>query len=443
MSRQMERELRTFRPVLIIAPLSTLSHWAGELQRFGRRYTSVSVPPFAAGADAAGRFTVYVLNGSRSERESRMKELFAHAERLMKQPPAPSSASRTDPFVLGRPAAKPPTPVLLIPHDMLTKTLSGAVRQNRRVDWHLVTVDDTQRIKCASSALFKKVCELHSVPRLVLTGTPLQDNTAELFSLLRLLAPHAFVSSELVEQLDSALLAASQSSALEYRKLHILLCRRVHRLLMPFILRREKSILKTALPPIRDYAVLCPSLPFQSAQLEEVQRKHQAGTLTGNPHIQYRKILLHPYTTQALFHVDEEVVRTSGRLLMLDFMMRLLQRTRHTFLVLCGWTLMLDIVEALCGMRGIHYVRLDGRTSVAQREAEIRGFNRPMNSPSGVAEEAGGGSSGAEGGNTAFRPRHNSRHRTSTEAQASHQAWMAREMGKTSRRCRRRRRVAF
>ncbi|KAG5478490.1 hypothetical protein LSCM4_04723 [Leishmania orientalis] len=416
MSRQMERERRTFRPVLIIAPLSTLSHWAGEFQRFGRRYTSASVPPLPAGADAAERFTVYVLNGSRSERESRMKEFLAHVERLMQQPPAPSSASRTDPFLLGKPAAKPPTPVLVIPHDMLTKPLSGALRQIRRVDWHLVAIDEAQRIKCASSALFKKVCELHSVSRLVLTGTPLQNNTMELFSLLRFLASHAFVSCELFEQLDSALLAASQSSALEDRELHILLCRRVHRLLMPFILRREKTILKTALPPIRDYAVLCPLLPFQSAQLEEVQRKHQAGTLTGNPHIQYRKILLHPYTTQAFFYVDEEVVRTSGKLLVLDFMMRFLQRTRHKFLVFCGWTLMLDVVESLCGMRGIPYVRLDGRTSVAQREADIRGFNRPMTSPSGVAEEAGGGSSSAEGGNTACRLRHNSRHRTSTEA---------------------------
>ncbi|AYU78993.1 SNF2 family N-terminal domain containing protein, putative [Leishmania donovani] len=202
-----------------------------------------------------------------------MGEFLAHVERLTQRPPTPGGASR----------ATPATPVVVIPHDMLTKPPSGALRQTSRVDWHVVAIDETQRIKCARSVLFKKVCELHSVSRLVLTGTPLQKNTMELFSLLRFLAPNTFVPSELFEQLDSALLAASRSSALEGRELHNLLCRRVHRLLMPFILRRERSILKTALPPIRDYAVLCPLLPFQSAQLKEAEQKHHAGTLSGNP----------------------------------------------------------------------------------------------------------------------------------------------------------------
>ncbi|TPP51316.1 SNF2 N-terminal domain family protein [Leishmania donovani] len=356
----LERELRTFRPVLIIAPLSTLPHWAGELQFFSRRHTAAAVSPCPGGVDAAERFTVYVLNGPRSERESRMGEFLAHVERLTQRPPTPGGASR----------ATPATPVVVIPHDMLTKPPSGALRQTSRVDWHVVAIDETQRIKCARSVLFKKVCELHSVSRLVLTGTPLQKNTMELFSLLRFLAPNTFVPSELFEQLDSALLAASRSSALEGRELHNLLCRRVHRLLMPFILRRERSILKTALPPIRDYAVL--------------------------------KILLHPYTTQSLFYVDEEVVYTSGKLLVLDFMMRFLQRTHHKFLTLCG-------------MRGIPYVRLDDRTTVQQREANIQGFNSSVASGNGVAEEAGGGGGDAEGDPATSRQRRHSLQHASTD----------------------------
>lgn len=333
-----------------------------------------------------------------------MGEFLAYVACLTQQPPTPGGASH----------ATPATPVMVIPHDMLTKPLSGALRQIRRVAWHVVAIDEAQRIKCSRSVLFKRVCELHSISRLVLMGTPLQNNTMELFSLLRFLAPHTFVSSELFEQLDSALLATSRLSALEDCELHILLCRRVHRLLIPFILRRERSILKMALPPIRDYAVLCPLLPFQSAQLKKVERRHHAVILSGNPHIQYRKILLHPYTTQSFFYVDEEVVRTSGKLLVLDFMMRFLQRTQHKFLVFCGWTLVLDIVETLCGMRGIPYVRLDGRTTIKQREANIRGFNKSVDSGNGVVEVADGDSSDAESDAATPRPRRNSRQRTST-----------------------------
>ncbi|KPI87444.1 hypothetical protein ABL78_3475 [Leptomonas seymouri] len=399
---QLDFALRCFRPVLIIAPLSTLPHWVAEFQRFSRRRVGAEtvtaaagggrapsrvLPPPTSGADAclgaADRFAVYMLNGPRAERESRMHAFLEHARSLEQEPPATITAATSKSTTV--------TPVLVIPHDMLTKPLSGPLRQIARVQWHVVVIDEAQRIKSAQSTLFKKVRLLQSVSRLVLTGTPLQNNTTELFSLLQFLAPHAFTSSssDLFEQLDSALMAASRSRALEDRELHILLCRRVHRLLTPFILRREKTVLQASLPPIRDYAVLCPLLPFQEAQLEEVKRKHQAGVLSGNPHIQFRKILLHPYTTQAFFYVDEEVVQTSGKLLVLDFMMRFLQRTRHKFLVFCGWTLVLDVVETLCGLRGVPYVRLDGKTSVEKRNANIEGFNRRAPEEGEVADGGG------------------------------------------------------
>ena len=405
-NQRLEGAYTVFRPVLIIAPLSTLPHWASEFHRFSRRRAgaggvgagagSAAAPSSAhvlslrasAGAEAQDsqrdRFTVYVLNGARAEREERMRAFVEHIHASEEE-----QRQQHRQHISCGPAA---TPVLIIPHDMLTKPLSGPLRQIPRVRWHVVVIDEAQRIKSAQSTLFKKVRLLHSISRLVLTGTPLQNSTTELFSLLQFLAPQSFtsVASDLFEQLDSALIAAGRSTALEDRELHLLLCRRVHRLLMPFILRREKTILKTALPPIRDYAVLCPLLPFQKKQLEEVKRKHQEGTLSGNPHIQLRKILLHPYTTQSFFYVDEEVVQTSGKLLVLDFMMRFLQRTRHKFLVFCGWTLMLDVVETLCGMRGIPYVRLDGKTSVETREANIKGFNRPMQGE----EEEGGADAG-------------------------------------------------
>ncbi|KPA83944.1 hypothetical protein ABB37_02098 [Leptomonas pyrrhocoris] len=395
---RLDREWSRFRPVLIIAPLSTLPHWNAEFRRFSRRGAAaggergkgaaVAPSPLqnSSGAplrDTQERFTAYVLNGPRGEREERMRAFLEHTQGLEEPPPQSPVTPTTAP-----PQASMTTPVLVIPHDMLTKPLSGPLRQISRVRWHVVVIDEAQRIKSAQSSLFKKVCLLDSISRLVLTGTPLQNNTTELFSLLQFLAPQSFTSSAgaLFEQLDSALMAASRSSALEDRELHLLLCRRVHRLLMPFILRREKTILKAALPPLRDYAVLCPLLPFQAAQLAEVRRKHEEGTLSGNPHIQYRKILLHPYTTQAFFYVDEQVVQTSGKLLVLDFMMRFLQRTRHKFLVFCGWTLVLDVVETLCGMRGIPYVRLDGKTPVEKREANIEGFNRPFTKLEGEGE---------------------------------------------------------
>ncbi|KEG07885.1 putative SNF2 family N-terminal domain-containing protein [Trypanosoma grayi] len=342
------------RPVLIVAPLSTLPHWQDELERFGLRDVgrSASSPP-----PPPLLFTAYVLNGSREERVEVTRRFLSHAEQQQ----------------------QPATPVLVAPHDMFVRPLHASMRRLRHVLFHVTIVDEAHRIKNAESVLFNKLSQLKSTTRLVLTGTPLQNNVAELFSLLQFLTPQMILSrrsgKELMERLDGALMHASRSGALEDEELHLLLCRRVHALVSPFVLRRELSLLQHMLPPKREFTIWCPMLPLQRDMLEQLELKRQCGRLVGNATIHARKLLLHPYTTEDAFYIDEDVISSSGKMLVLDFMMRFLCKTQHKFLVFCSWTLVLDIVETVCQMRGMPFVRLDGKTSVDDRKKNIARFN--------------------------------------------------------------------
>lgn len=391
-------------PVLIVAPLSTLPHWQKEFDQFG----------------AGGYFSLYVLNGPRADRDHRVREFTQHVNyreqhsqfcrggndeiaEMVADNGAPifdahgvqSSTTRVDCESRGGVTGKAGsqhvqwfarTPVLIIPHDLLVRPLLGPQRLIPRVNWHVVVMDEAQRIKNAQGSLFQRMCCLSCVSRLVLTGTPLQNNVVELFALLQFLAPHTFHRKQhrqLFEELDEALRDASRSNALEDQELHILLCRRVHQLLLPFILRRDKSVIAAVLPAKKEYTIVCPLLDPQRRRIREVEAKQREGRLSGNLSIQIRKILLHPYTLLPYFYVDEDVVRTSGKLLVLDFMMRFLQRTQHKFLVFCSWVMVLDVVESLCSWRNIPFVRLDGRTSVEQREVNIRQFNTGLDAATG------------------------------------------------------------
>lgn len=65
-----------------------------------------------------------------------------------------------------------------------------------KVIYHYVIIDEAQKIKNENSLLSVVVRQFKSTARLLLTGTPLQNNLHELWSLLNFLLPDVFASSE-------------------------------------------------------------------------------------------------------------------------------------------------------------------------------------------------------------------------------------------------------
>lgn len=383
-------------PHLVIVPLSVLSNWISEIERFCPTLRAV-------------RF-----HGPKEER-ARIKEEELH------------DLKEFD--------------VVVTTYEIL---VSEANFFKRKYVWTSVVVDEGHRLKNEKSQLSEKLRAVPCLSKVILTGTPLQNNLRELWAMLHYLAPDVFTShsAELFEDgfdlargyIDSALL------------------RQARKLLSVFMLRRIKENVDINLPNRKELTILVPLTKQQielykqllcaldSDTIETVMResstqppvedadgrgsKHQSTsslidldaedaqklakkttnsnsgaviTSTGsggssesdwrklmNLLLQLRKVCNHTYllpdTAPDPYEITEHIVSGSGKLLMLDRMLPRLRTDGHRVLLFSQFTSMLDLLEDYCELREFPFVRLDGETNRVKRRLDVRRFNAP-NSP--------------------------------------------------------------
>lgn len=102
------------------------------------------------------------------------------------------------------------------------------VSQLSKIFWRWVVVDEAHRLKNKNSKLFGALKNIRSEHRVILTGTPVQNNTTELWNLLHFIDPHRFHEAE---QFQRDFGDVKNSEQLE----------RLHSELKPYLLRRMKE----------------------------------------------------------------------------------------------------------------------------------------------------------------------------------------------------------
>ncbi|XP_069466693.1 lymphoid-specific helicase [Ambystoma mexicanum] len=131
--------------------------------------------------------------------------------------------------------------------------------------WKYLILDEGHRIKNMNCRLIRELKQFSSDNKLLLTGTPLQNNLAELWSLLNFLLPDVFDDLKSFESWFD-ITAISQNaegivaSEREQNILHML-----HQILTPFLLRRLKSDVTLEVPPKREVIVYAPLTKKQEA----------------------------------------------------------------------------------------------------------------------------------------------------------------------------------
>lgn len=114
----------------------------------------------------------------------------------------------------------------------------------RRFHWRYVIIDEAHRIKNENSVLSRVVRMLRTNYRLLITGTPLQNNLHELWALLNFLLPEIFSSAEKFEEWFGMGDGGKEKEAEVVQQLH--------KVLRPFLLRRVKSDVERGLPPKKE-----------------------------------------------------------------------------------------------------------------------------------------------------------------------------------------------
>ncbi len=124
----------------------------------------------------------------------------------------------------------------------------------RRKKWKYLILDEAQNIKNFKSQRWQLLLNFQSQRRLLLTGTPLQNNLMELWSLMHFLMPAVFQSHKDFKEWFSNPLSGMIEGSSEYNENVV---RRLHKVLRPFLLRRLKSEVEKQLPKKFEHVVMC------------------------------------------------------------------------------------------------------------------------------------------------------------------------------------------
>jgi SWI/SNF-related matrix-associated actin-dependent regulator of chromatin subfamily A member 5 len=214
--------------------------------------------------------------------------------------------------------------------------------------------------------------------RLLLTGTPLQNNLHELWALLNFLLPELFSSAE---DFDSWF---KDENMLSNRDI----VGRLHRVLQPFLLRRIKSDVEKSLLPKKEMKVYVGLSKMQREWYTKILMKdidvvNSAGkvekTRLMNILMHLRKCCNHPYLFDGAeptpFTTDKHLVDNCGKMILLDKLLTKLQQQGSRVLIFSQMSRMLDILEDYCYWRGHKYCRLDGTTAHDLRQQQIDEYN--------------------------------------------------------------------
>ncbi|KAI8917041.1 SNF2 family N-terminal domain-containing protein [Powellomyces hirtus] len=353
-------------PFLVICPLSVLSSWMTEAKRW--------VPDL----------TVMCFHGTVAERD-RLKHEYTR-----------------------------------IRADILVTSYEQYVSENhwfKTITWKYVVLDEGHKIKNEKTNVSTTLRGLSSQYRLLLTGTPLQNNLHELWALFHWLFPEVFT--------DATAKKFDDSFNLTKGTYDVTILTHARRLLEKVMLRRMKAQVDFQIPPKEEITLYVPISPMQrfwykrlltrldtmtlqdlfstgkSSNLDGQENKMAASEMNHleetkavmeysmqsgggdwkrmmNLVMQLRKCCNHPYmlpnSEPEPFITGEHIVLASSKMILLDKLLKHLRKGGHRTLLFSGFTGMLDILEDFMIFRNVPYCRLDGSTARPRRTLDIRLF---------------------------------------------------------------------
>lgn len=251
----------------------------------------------------------------------------------------------------------------------------------KKFNWRYLVIDEAHRIKNEKSKLSEVVREFKTTNRLLLTGTPLQNNLHELWSLLNFLLPDVFNSADDFDGWFNANNISGNTQLVE----------RLHAVLRPFLLRRLKSEVEKKLLPKKETKIFIGLSKMQREWYTRILMKdidvvNGAGKTDKmrllNILMQLRKCANHPYLFDGAepgppYTTDTHLVENCGKMVILDKLLPKLQKAGSRVLIFSQMTRMLDILEDYCFWRNYPYCRIDGQTPHEERQVSIDSFNMP------------------------------------------------------------------
>ncbi|XP_055996293.1 DNA repair and recombination protein RAD54-like [Ostrea edulis] len=295
-----------------------------------------------------------------------------------------------------------PYPILIISYE--TFRLHSAVMHKGNVG--LVICDEGHRLKNSENQTYQALNGLKARRRVLLSGTPIQNDLLEYFSLVHFVNGGILgTAQEFKKRFETPILRGRDADASndDHKKGQLKL-QELAEIVNKCIIRRTQALLTRYLPVKVEQVVCCRLTQMQSelykllvkSKVFEVEHEEKTSASTLSFITQLKKLCNHPDLifdksrenapgfegTMDLFPPNHttKIVRPelSGKVLVLDRLLALIKaQTSDKVVLVSNYTQTLDLFETLCHQRRYLYVRLDGSMTIKKRAKVVERFNNP------------------------------------------------------------------
>lgn len=359
------------KPIIVVCPATVMKQWVNEFHRWW--------PPF--------RVTILHSSGSgmiNLNRESKQEE------RLLDQIWDPNASKLQ--LTAGQRSAKRVLSPILEHGGVLVTTYSGLQTYAPLlipVNWQYAILDEGHKIRNPNTAITIYCKELRTPNRVILSGTPMQNNLVELWSLFDFVFPMRLGTLvNFRSQFEIPIRQGGYANASNLQVQTALKCAETLKdAISPYLLQRFKIDVAADLPKKSEQVLFCRLTKLQRKAYEDfLGSEEMRSVLNGKRQVLFgidilRKICNHPdlqdhKTLAGKPGYDYGNAAKSGKMQVVGSLLELWKENGHKTLLFAQHRIMLDILEKhIRSMRGFNYRRMDGNTPIQHRQSMVDEFN--------------------------------------------------------------------
>lgn len=285
-------------------------------------------------------------------------------------------------------------PFMLISYEMFVNQFESI----KSIKFDIIVCDEGHRLKNSNIKASIQLTKLDCKKRLILTGTPIQNDLHEFYSLINFVNPGILgMYNEYKERYETPIVLSQQPDISdECKMIGIERSVELNKIILPFILRRTQDVINEYLPEKQEILLFCKPSKLQKFMIGKLLNFYNDGGSCNNPLeiiMIMKKICNHPSLVQQTTTTGKssEIIKflvgllpswkemgpfDSGKLLIVESLLSELHSRREEKIVIISYyTKTLDMLMGLCDHFNYKYCRLDGQTPTGNRQKIISTFN--------------------------------------------------------------------